>query len=42
MAQTTEFEFSSVLSDSLQPHRLQHASLPVNYQFPELAQTHAH
>ena len=31
----------SVVSDSLQPHELQHASLPY-HQLLELAQTHAH
>ena len=32
----------SVVSNSLQPHRLQHARLPVHHQLPELAQTHVH
>ena len=32
----------SVLSDSLWPHGLQHARLPVNHQLLELAQTHVH
>ena len=32
----------SVLSDSLQPHGLQHSSLPYISQLPELAQTHVH
>ena len=32
----------SVMSDSLQPHRLQHPSLPVHHQPPEFIQTHAH
>ena len=32
----------SVVCDSLQPHRLQHARLPVLYQLLELAQTHVH
>ena len=30
------------MSDSLQPHGLQHASLPVHHQHPDLAQTHVH
>ena len=28
------------MSDSLQPHGLQHAGLPVHHQLPEPAQTH--
>ena len=32
----------SVMSDSLQPHGLQHARLPCPSQLPELAQTHVH
>ena len=32
----------SVVSDSLQPHGLQHASFPVHHQLPELTQTHVH
>ena len=32
----------AVVSDSLQPHGLQHASFPVCHQLPELAQTHVH
>ena len=32
----------SVMSDSLWPHRLQHARLPCPSQLPELAQTHVH
>ena len=32
----------SVVSDSLQSHRLQHAGLPVHHQLPELIQTHVH
>ena len=32
----------SVVSNSLQPHGLQHASLPVHHKLPELAQTHVH
>ena len=35
-------QFSPVLSDSLRPHGLQHAGLPVHHQVPELAQTHVH
>ena len=30
----------SVMSDSLQPHGLQHSRLPVHHQLPELAQIH--
>ena len=38
-----EHQFScSVLSNSLQPHGLQHARLLVNHQFSQLAQTHVH
>ena len=32
----------SVVSDSLRPHRLQHARLPVLHHLPEFAQTHVH
>ena len=32
----------SVMSDSLQPHGLQHASFPVLHYFLEFAQTHVH
>ena len=32
----------SVMSDSLQPQGLQHASFPVHHQLPELTQTHVH
>ena len=32
----------SVVSDSLWPHGLQHARLPVHYHLPEFAQTHVH
>ena len=32
----------SVVSDSLRPHRLQHARLPVHHQLPEFTQTHVH
>ena len=31
-----------VMSDSLQPHGLQHARLLVLHQLPELTQTHVH
>ena len=30
------------MSNSLQPHELQHARLPVHYQLPEFTQTHVH
>jgi len=36
------FQFSSVTSDSLQPHGWQHATLPCPSPTPELAQTHVH
>ena len=32
----------SVVSDSLQPHKLQHASLPVHHHLLEFTQTHVH
>ena len=32
----------SVMSDSLQPHGLQHARVPVHHQLPEPTQTHVH
>ena len=32
----------SVVSNSLQTHGLQHTSLPVHHQLPELTQTHVH
>ena len=32
----------SVMSDSLQPHGLQHASPTVHHDLPELAQTYVH
>ena len=32
----------SVMSDSLWPHELQHASLPFHHQLPESTQTHVH
>ena len=32
----------SFLSDSLRPHGLQHARLPVHHQLPEFTQTHVH
>ena len=35
-------QFISVTTNSLQPHGLQHARLPVHHQLPELAQTHVH
>ena len=39
--QVSSVQFScSVVSDSLRPHGLQHARLPVYHQLPELAQTH--
>ena len=39
--QKLDHQFShSVVSNSLQPHGLQHAGLPVHHQLPELAQTH--
>ena len=38
-----EIQFSrSVVSDSLQPHGLQHARLPAHHQLPELTQIHVH
>ena len=41
MSYTCSVKFSrSVVSDSLQPHGLQHARPPVYHQLPELAQTH--
>ena len=41
--QFSSVQFSpSVVSDSLQPHRLQHARLSCHHQLPELAQTHVH
>ena len=33
---------SSVVSDSLEPHGLEHARLPVHHKLPELSQTHVH
>ena len=40
---TPSVQFSrSVMSNSLQPHKLQHASFPVLHHLPELAQTHVH
>ena len=42
MCMKSSVQFScSVVSDSLQPHGLQHARLPY-HQLPELAQTHVH
>ena len=35
-------QFSSVVSDSLQPHGLSTPGLPVHHQLPEPAQTHVH
>ena len=32
----------SVVSDSLQPHELQHARPPVHHQLPDFTQTHIH
>ena len=32
----------SVVSNSLQPHESQHASLPVHHQLPEFTDTHVH
>jgi len=40
-AMTVQFSWS-VVSDSLQPHGLQHIGLPVHHKLPELAQTHVH
>ena len=40
-AQSVQFSHS-VLSNSLQPHRLQHTRLPVHHQLPKLAQNHVH
>ena len=37
-----QFSFSSVLSNSLRPHGLQHTRFPVHHQLPELAHTHVH
>ena len=43
VVQNFSFQLSrSVMSDSLQPHGLQHARLPVLHQLPELTQTHVH
>ena len=37
----TLIQFSpSVVSDSLRPHELQHARLPIHHQLPEFTQTH--
>ena len=38
----SQSESCSVVSNSLQPHGLQHASLPVHWQLPEFTQTHVH
>ena len=40
-AMTVQFS-CSVVSDSLQPHGLQHPGFPVHHQLLELAQTHVH
>ena len=43
MINLTSVQFScSVMSDSLRPHGLQHARLPVYHQLSELTQTHVH
>ena len=39
---TTSVQFSSVVSDSLRPHELQHARPPCPSQLLEFTQTHAH
>ena len=36
---TNLVQFSSVTSDSLRPHELQHTRPPVHHQLPELTQT---
>ena len=42
-ASLSSVQFSrSVMSDSLRPHGLQHASFPVHHQLPELTQTRVH
>ena len=38
---SVQFNYS-VMSNSLRPHGLQYARLPVHHQLPKLAQTHAH
>ena len=41
--QFSSVQFSRlVMSDSLWPHELQHAGLPVHHQLPEFTQTHVH
>ena len=41
--QDSSVQFShTVVSDSLWPHGLQHARLPVHHQLPEFTQTHVH
>ena len=41
--QFNSVQFSrSVMSDSLQPHELQHPGLPVHHQLPEFTQSHVH
>ena len=46
VAQQIQFQYllfsRSVVSDSLWPHGLQHARLPVHHHLPELAHTHDH
>ena len=44
LAKISSVQLSSVMSDSLQPHGLQHARPPCTggEQLPELAQTHVH
>ena len=40
---SSSVQFSlSVVSDSLQPHESQHASLPIHHQLLEFTQTHVH
>ena len=43
LRQFSSVQFShSVVSDSFQPHKLQHARYPVHHQHPEFTQTHVH
>ena len=37
----TQFSSGSAMSNSLQPHGLQHSGFPVHCQLPEFTQTHA-
>ena len=37
-----KYQLSSVVSESLRPHGLQHTRLPVHHQLLELAQMHVH